>query len=197
MEIRHHAVLYALIVKEISAAFDKEEAEGLIRKITTAYGRQRGRRMADHSEKKDMNDFFINGEWKGKEGENISQLFFYEDHTESHVHKCAWFDTWKEYDLLEYGSYYCRYIDKAICEGFDGSFSLKLLSAIGLGDKECVFIWSDKADPELIDSSEKKYILSFDRHCKELYECAGNYLSGDLMEKIRDDFVTIFRNELS
>ena len=151
--------------------------------------------MADHSEKKDMNDFFINGEWKGKEGENISQLSFYEDHTESHVHKCAWFDAWKEYGLLDYGPYYCRYIDKAICDGFDGSFSLEVPAAIGLGDEECVFLWSEKADPELIGLSEKKHILSFDHHCKELCECAGRYLSEELMKKIKDDFVTIFKDD--
>lgn len=197
MEIRQHAVLYALIAKEVSEAFEKEEAEDLIRKITTEYGRQRGKRMGDHSLKKDMNDFFINGEWKGKDKENISKLFFYSDSTESHVYKCAWYDAWKQYGLLEYGPYYCRYIDKAICEGFDGSFDLEVPSAIGLGDEECIFIWSEKADPELIDSSEKKYILPFDFHCKELYECAGRSLSDDLMKKIKDEFAKIFKDELS
>ena len=197
MEIRHHAVLYALIVKAVSESYEKKEAEELIRKITTDYGRQRGKRMADHSKKKDMNDFFINGEWKGREGENISQLFFHTDSTESRVKKCAWYDAWKKYDLCEYGSYYCRYIDQAICEGFDGPFDLEVPSAIGLGDEECIFIWSKKADQELINESERKYILPFDFHCRELCDCAGRFLSEDLMRKIKDEFVTIFKDELS
>ena len=85
MEIRHHALLYALICKHTIEHYGKEAGEDLIRKITEEYGRQRGKRMASHSLKKDMNKFFLNGEWKGKEGENISSLSFYDDRTESVV----------------------------------------------------------------------------------------------------------------
>lgn len=199
MEIRHHALLYALIVRSVSEASDKEEAEETIRQITVRYGRKRGRRMADHSSDKDLNGFFICGEWKGKQGENISSLTFGEDSVTSIVSKCAWYDTWKEYGMERYGSYYCRYIDQAICEGYDGGFSLKLDSAIGLGDRGCIFRWSSHADRKLIEDAEKRYILPFDFHCRELYECAYEVLKEkgkeDLSERIRNEFCDLFPDQ--
>lgn len=197
MEIRHHALLYALICKHTIEHYGKEAGEDLIRKITEEYGRQRGKRMASHSLKKGMNEFFLNGEWKGKEGENISSLSFYDDRTESVVSKCAWYDSWKEYGMEGYGSYYCRYIDKAICEGYGGNFDLELRSAIGLGDEECVFSWSGKGDPETVEKSQRKYILPFDFHCRELYECAERYLPEEVLEKIRNDFREFFNREVT
>lgn len=183
MEIRHHAVLYALLCKHILAGTDMEEGEKLIEEITTAYGLKRGRRMAANSSVRDMNAFFINGEWKGKEGENLSKLYYGENDTTSIVSKCAWYDSWVRYDLLDYGPYYCRYIDKAICEGFAGNFDLDVRQTIGQGEANCIFVWSAKADEEKVANTEKQHILSFDFHCKELYETAYEILP----EKIRDE----------
>ena len=188
-------MLYALLCKETIGCFGKEKGESSIRDFTRAYGIKRGKRMRDHSVNGDMDEFFINGEWKGKEGENISVMNFHDDCTESLVSKCAWYDAWKEYGLEGYGSYYCRYIDAAICEGYDGDFDLELQSAIGLGDGNCIFRWSGKADPEKVKNSERHYILDFDHHCRELYECAERYLPEEVLEKVRDEFVSIFKDE--
>ncbi|MCR4633587.1 MAG: L-2-amino-thiazoline-4-carboxylic acid hydrolase [Erysipelotrichaceae bacterium] len=178
MEILHHALLYALLCKNI-LQIHEEEGKQLIEAFTKEYGRSRGRRMRANSENGDLNDYFINGEWKGRPGENISKLSYEKDKTVSVVTKCAWYDTWKDYGLLEYGSYYCRYIDQAIAEGFDQDLVLNVKGSLGKGDEHCIFEWLQAADEEKVSSTERKHILPFDFHCKEMLECAGRILKKD------------------
>lgn len=187
--IQQHAVLYALICK-CCFLNGEEEAEELIKEITVAYGRRRGERMRrlaeENKEEIDMNSFLIHSEWQGKEGENVSSMSFEKDRTTAEVTKCAWYDNWKEYGLPEYGSHYCRYIDKAICEGFDGAFDLKVSSVLSQGDSCCRFEWTEGADPELVikNKTDAKWILPFSFHCKELYQCARDVLGKHHKEKI-------------
>lgn len=199
--IQQHAILYALICK-CCFLNAEEEAEQLIKEITTVYGRQRGERMhrlaLENQEKVNMNSFLIHSEWKGKEGENISSMSFEKDKTAAEVTKCAWCDTWKEYGLLEYGSYYCRYIDKAICEGFDGGFDLRVSSVLSKDDPCCRFEWTEEADPEFIvtNKTDAEWILPFSFHCKELYECAMDVLrkhsKEEILEEAEREFLGIF-----
>lgn len=179
--IKDHALLYALIAKYCIDTYGRETGEELIRDITVSYGKQRGARMRAKTEEEheaaDISAYLIHGEWKGEPGENISEMVYGSDSTESHVTKCAWCDTWRRYGLLEYGKYYCRYIDQALCEGFAGSFSLNIPSTLSGGDDMCRFIWTEKADAERVAARRSeignKYILPFDFHCEELLECAG------------------------
>ena len=206
MEIRQHALLYALICKR---CFEEapEEAEDLVKKITVAYGSKRGQRMAELTGKEghdlDLDSFFVHGEWKGKDNENLSEMSYEKDRTISRVSRCAWYETWKESDLLEYGSYYCRYIDKAICEGYDGDFSLDVKETLSHGDKECVFIWNRKADRQLIekrrDEAKGEWIKDFDFHCKELYECAKDVLKDKkkILDLISKDYEMLQSEEIS
>ena len=177
MEILHHALLYALLCKNILQVHGEEEGKQLIEAFTKEYGRCRGRRMRGNSETGDLNDYFINGEWKGRQGENISKLSFEKDKTVSVVTKCAWYDTWKDYGLLDFGPYYCKYIDEAIVEGFDPNLVLNVKEALGRGDARCVFEWLQAADEEKVSSAERRHILPFDFHCKEMLECAKKILS--------------------
>lgn len=186
MEIRHHAYLYAILCKNILEEAGEEEGEGIIRAFTRSYGIARGRRMKEHAASGDMSDFFIVGEWKGRQGENLSQLFYGEDRTVSEVSRCAWYDTWKRYDLLKEGSHYCRYIDKAICEGYGSDFSLDLKEAIGLGDARCIFIWNAIADQKKVEETKREYILPFDFHCEELLKHALAALDGDMKRGVYD-----------
>ena len=131
-----------------------------------------------------VGDFFIVGEWKGQPGENISCLSYEKDETVLVVTKCAWYDTWKEYGLLDYGPYYCRYIDKAICEGYASDFSLDVSETIDGGDARCVFKWSAPADKDLVTGTKKEHILPFDFHCKEMLESVKNVLDKELCETV-------------
>ncbi len=182
--IRDHALIYALCAKEICSALEKEKAEALIEEITVSYGRKRGERMRtkaeENHEKADINAYLIHGEWKGKPHENESVMEFHPDRTVSRVSRCAWYDTWKQYGLEEYGRYYCRYIDQALCEGFDGSFDLKVESVLSHGDPECRFVWSEASDPDYVQKTKSenkdRYILPFDFHTEEFLQCASAVL---------------------
>ena len=195
MEIRHHAYLYAILCRSILKEAGEEKGEELIRAFTRSYGIARGKRMRQHWPSGDMDGFFIVGEWKGKEGENLSSLFFEIDRTVSTVTKCAWYDTWKHYDLLKEGSHYCRYIDKAICEGYAADFSLDVPEALGLGDRRCVFIWTAAGDQKKIQETEREHILPFDFHCKELLEHALAALDGDLKKTVYEKCRSQFEEE--
>ncbi len=200
MRIVHHAVLYALIVKHVFETFRKDEAEEIVREITKTYGRKRGRRMKSHSKQGDLNDFFRNGEWKGEAEENESSMMFEEDETVSKVTKCAWLDAWKKYGLEEYGKYYCLYIDKAMCDGFEGSFSLDVKQMLSAGSESCLFVWNEKSDPVVVQE-EKKHLMSFDEHCLELWRCAKDVLKKygkeNEMKKIREEFEELFPDFVS
>jgi len=183
-QIRDHALIYALCAKEICSAVKKEKAEALIEEITVSYGIKRGERMRkkaeDNHEKADINAYLIHGEWKGRPHENESVMEFHPDSTVSRVSRCAWYDTWKQYGLEEYGRYYCRYIDKALCKGFDGSFDLQVESVLSHGDPECRFVWSEAADQiyvqERKNENKDRYILPFDFHVEEFLQCASAVL---------------------
>ena len=174
--IRQHAVLYALIVRSCFQNTETEEAEELVKEITQTYGLQRGGRMRHltetDKENSDLNSFFIHTEWQGKQGENQSRMFYETGRTVSEVTKCAWYDAWKAYGLLEYGSRYCRYIDQAICDGYDGDFDLKVSSILSKGGPCCRFEWSGQADEKKITEGKAKsnWILPFSFHCQELYQ---------------------------
>ena len=197
MEIRQHALLYALIAKHCLERYGREKGEELIRKITVLYGNTRGQRMAalakQDNEDTDLNSFFIHGEWKGRDGENISSMSYEDDHTVSTVTECAWYDTWKEYGLLNYGTYYCRYIDKAICKGFAGSFDLEVKETISSGDGRCNFIWNEAVDEEelrrLKSEAEDMWILPFEFHVEELLECAMKILKDKtIIEEVIEEY---------
>lgn len=175
--IREHALYYALLAKAVLKTEHLPNAEELLKTITSEYGRRRGKRMRANAQTRhpsdDLSAFFFTGEWAGKPGENRSELIRHQDTTESHVHVCAWYDTWKKYGLLAYGTYYCRWIDPAIAEGFDGSFTLSVPGTKGAGDSVCRFVWNQ---PVSAPESERPYLLPFSFHIEELRHTAQEVL---------------------
>ena len=199
--IEHHAVLYALLVKHACSQLGGQEGRSLMAEATSAYGVKRGRRMAAHaderSDPRDMNAFFIYGEWTGEPGENLSSMSYTEDASISTVRKCAWYDAWEKHGLLKEGTLYCHYVDDGLTEGFHGSFGLQVEKAIGKGDACCVFRWSEAADPGHVASRKAedsgKYILPFSFHCRELLETVKETLEA----RAPHDADTIVQNALS
>jgi hypothetical protein len=182
--IREHALLYAHIAKAVLEGCGKEKGEQLIQKITVAYGVKRGQRMRAKAlasgEEADLSAYLAHGEWQGKPGENISAMSYRTDATVSSVSRCAWHDTWRKAGMEEYGKYYCRYIDRALAAGFDGSFSLQIPHSMGRGDDCCEFVWTQAADEKSVSVLRERLgagrILPFSFHCHELAECAVKVL---------------------
>ena len=194
--IREHALYYAFLSKQIFSVLSHDEAELLLKDITMEYGRRRGRRMRKNAETagfgSDLQAFFKAGEWAGKPDENRSELIRNNDSTESLVSVCAWYDTWKKYGLLPFGTYYCRWIDPAIAEGFAGDFTLTVPCTKGNGSPQCRFVW-DQALPD--NPSQKPFLLPFRAHIQELKETAREVLelrfpeiTDDIMKRTEESF---------
>lgn len=149
-------------------------------KVTRAYGVHRGKRMREtalaHQDPADLQSYFVYGEWKGKPGENQSEMTYEKDSTVSTVHRCAWFDTWKQYGLEQYGTLYCHYIDYALTEGFAGNFGLDVEQSFSRGDRQCIFRWNQGVDKEKLqqirNDNQDAYIRSFSFHCSDMLAIA-------------------------
>ena len=197
---RHHAVLHALLAKHTFAKY--ADAADRIRVFTEQYGLKRGRRMAANALSQgdpcDMTSFFIYGEWSPAGSCNESQMHYETDACISEVRVCAWFEAWKEYGLEEYGRLYCRYIDKAIAEGFAGSFRLTVKEAFGYGDNRCVFFWDSSCDTERLAGARKKngqrYIRPFSFHSQELIDTYREAFpeDEDIIDQAKDSFSQLF-----
>lgn len=185
--IREHALYYALLAKAVLETDHLQNAETCLKRITEEYGRRRGARMRANAAAlcpaDDLSAFFLTGEWAGKPGENQSELLRHPNTTESRVHVCAWYDTWRQYGLLPYGTYYCRWIDLAIAKGFDGSFTLSVPQAKGAGDSVCRFVWNQ---PIGVLKSERPYLLPFSFHIEELRHTAEDVLRSTVPEHAED-----------
>lgn len=203
--IREHAVLYALLAKYTILNTDKTTGEDLIKSFTGIYGMKRGERMRRNTlndgKPLDISSFLIYGEWAGRPGENRSVLDCRQEETVSEVSLCAWFNTWKQYDLLPYGQYYCHFIDLAICRGYAGTFTLDVKEALGKGDSRCIFCWSQGADQKRISEEKEKngnkWILPFSFHCKELLAAYREAVTDDqlrnrVLEQTKEEFFRLF-----
>lgn len=182
--IREHALCYALLAKAVLETEGLKNAEALLETITREYGNRRGRRMRANAAAAGLGDdlaaFFSVGEWTGKPGENRSELAVSGDSTESRVRVCAWYDTWKQYGLLPWGTYYCRWIDPAIAEGFQGSFTLSVPMTMGNGDGSCRFVWNQTV-PE--QTGGRPYLRPFSFHTEELMTAAEDILRTHVPEE--------------
>ena len=185
--IREHALYYALLAKAVLETDHLQHAETCLKHITEEYGRRRGARMRANAAAlcpaDDLSAFFLTGEWAGKPGENQSELLRQSHTTESRVHVCAWYDTWRKYGLLAYGTYYCRWIDPAIAEGFDGSFTLSVPQTKGAGDSVCRFVWNQ---PLSALQNERPFLLPFSFHIEELRYTAQEVLYRSVSEYAED-----------
>lgn len=185
--IREHALYYALLAKAVLETDHLQDAETCLKHITEEYGRRRGARMRANAAvlcpADDLSAFFLTGEWAGKPSENQSELLRLSHTTESRVHVCAWYDTWRQYGLLAYGTYYCRWIDLAIAEGFDGSFRLSVPQTKGAGYSVCRFVWNQ---PVSAPESERPFLLPFSFHIEELRHTAQEVLYRTVPEQAKD-----------
>ena len=182
--IREHALLFALLGEELNQHFGTEAGNALLEEVTKAYGRKRGQRMRTNAERMGYGDsleaFFLVGEWQGKPGENKSQLLCNAAETVSEVTRCAWYDTWVKAELISSGSCYCRFIDQALCDGFDGSFSLQVEETLSGGCTRCVFRWDEAVNPDNIAVKKREQpeslLRPFSFHCSELNETVEEVL---------------------
>ena len=189
--IEEHALLYGLLVKNAVALLGEDNGRKIMLKATRHYGNSRGRRMRTNADKLGLGcstmAYQLTGELPFQEGESVSKTVYETGRVCNTVTECKWCKTWKDYDLTGYGPLYCQVIDKAIVEGFDGSFTLSVDSILSAGDDACRFVFSEPVDEAALKQNRKnigKYLLKpFTFHSKELLQCTKEILDQECPEQ--------------
>lgn len=179
--IDDHAVLYALLVR---AAIRRcgPAGERASRQATTLYGRERGVRMAMRCLAAGLpltgETYLEFGEWFDDRGWSVFRVGSYEPF-ELNAQVCGWHDSWKKYELSEYGKIYCEIIDGELYRGFNPELELTVTQTLSHGHEKCGFLLSGMAcasadDKKLIDERRSKRLKSV---VKDFLYHAGHLLS--------------------
>ncbi len=195
LTIEHHAVMYGYLAKE-AMAFGTAGRCALA-KATVQYGKERGKRMAESAKKEGiectMPAYSVFKEWRPTAagqmilGDSVKSPEFV-----TTVKRCEWVESWKRHGLLEYGNYYCRYVDQAIVKGFNKELNLEIAGLQSLGDPMCIFNWgyerTDTVEAELAKMRKKAgdtYVQDFAFHTAHLYATIIKVLAGELGESAK------------
>ena len=145
----HHALLYSYIVKAVMDEVGKEAGEKTVEAATKNYGNSRGRRMAMRCDadgfRHDVVGYTTYGEWRqttGNPSKGAKDLTAEVPYSSSNG--CPWYDAWAEEGHMEYGRYYCLFVDEALGEGFFGERPMRLVTkgTRSNGAEECLFIFT-------------------------------------------------------
>ena len=210
--IKHHAILFALFAKYTIEGFG-EKGKNIIYAGIENYGHERGKRMADRAiANGDDLDFISSkayGEWVPEKGEMQFGIVKTQPELVSNVTKCEWCASWKKYNLLEYGKYYCINIDAAVFNGFNEKFHMEATSNLSFGDDHCEFHWKNPMNEEdMIKLTQKKAqlgtscIQDFNFHVAHLLYSMSETLKSKLGEdtkliinSVLKDYVSLFGEE--
>lgn len=154
-------MLFAFLAKHAIELCGERGKEAILSGMT-AYGRERGARMAANAlARGDELTTMTNqayGEWKP---DYDGQMDFGQLRTEptlrTYISKCAWCDAWKKHNITEYGKYYCVNIDNAVYQGFRPDFVCTPIStSLSWGGERCEFDWGHPLSPNDAADLEKK-----------------------------------------
>lgn len=139
----HHAVIFALLAKNIIAATGIETGKGIIGRAIRKYGNQRGRRMALRAQRNGdaltLWNYLAYQEWAAGKNELKKRIRFDRDYMHAQFTKCPWVEHWKKHGLLEFGKLFCPATDYALFETFNPGIGMKLLKNRANGDDCCDF----------------------------------------------------------
>ncbi|MBN2851694.1 MAG: L-2-amino-thiazoline-4-carboxylic acid hydrolase [Clostridia bacterium] len=196
----HHAVLFAIFVRNIKKENIKE-ADEVIEAIVTGYAIQRGSRMAqrairDH-QPLTLKTYMAYGEWEADEGTMQHVIVDMKHPAITRVLKCPWYTAWQKYGFLKEAVYYCQTIDLSLVKGFNEKLSLTVNSIKPKGNEYCEFKW-DNADLA-IKKKASNCVKDWEYHLLHLFSCFKNALKdrNDIIEKTINDFNTLFDIDLN
>lgn len=143
----HHAQVFMFIGQELKKEFKEVQFEDLISKIVEKYGTQRGNRMAlrakANSHELSMLNYMVYSEFANKTTIIKKKISSLNGHTKVVVTKCPWCETWKENSVLDIGKYYCKFVDKALVNGFNPNLKIDVYSTLTNHKETCEFIFHD------------------------------------------------------
>jgi hypothetical protein len=212
---QHHALLFALIAKEIVEQARKDAGEAVLRVAVRRYGKQRGRRMAmralANGDDLSMTSFLIYGEWRSGTGLGKHDQTVLGSDVRMVVPRCPWTLTWMEASLSEYGRLYCLEIDKALVHGFNPHLLIDVNKTQTNDGEPCDFLFHQAAllsgdtlayirDKSAVLAS--KTVMPWDYHCGHLYKTFYEIITQELgdasQEAVRaalDEFAARFGEE--
>lgn len=191
--IEHHAVLFALLSRSAIELCGEQGKEAILAGVDR-YGEERGKRMArraqGHGDSLDLVSYQAYGEWRAQPGQMETVVLRTEPALVTTITKCAWYDAWKKYGLLEYGKYYCLPIDAALYRGFRPDLTVKPFVNLSWGNDRCEFDWGRPLPREDEDRLERKRkelgdscVRDFNFHAAHLFHTVGGVLAERLGEK--------------
>jgi len=210
--IEHHAVLFALFAKYTIDSFGEKGKDTIFIGIEN-YGHERGNRMAERAIANGDALDFINsqayGEWVPEKDEMEFAILKTEPELVSTVTKCEWCSSWKRYNLLNYGKYYCINIDAAVFNGFNKKFHMEASSNLSFGADHCEFHWENPMHEEdMIKLTQKRAelgtscIRDFNFHTAHLLysmsETLKNKLGKDgisIISQVLEKYIELFGKE--
>ena len=145
----HHALLYSYIVKAVMETVGHEAGEKTVETATKNYGISRGKRMAARCDRDgfrhDVVGYTTYGEWRQTSGNpSRGAKDLTADPPRSTSDGCPWYDAWAGEGHMDYGRYYCLYVDEALGEGFFGERAMRLVTegTRTNGADECLFTFT-------------------------------------------------------
>ncbi len=193
---RHHALLFSFMAKSVIQKTGETNGEPVIRKAVRKYGEQRGKRMALRAKKYGhdltMDNYFAYSEWEVPKHVMDFKMIQKNPHARLNIHKCPWYVTWKENDLLGFGQYYCKEIDAALIRGFNPTLVLVVNSTLTNDNAPCDFVFKDAGFSflKLLGLAYKKKIrpgkkaiMSWEYHTGHLYNTMADVIEQECGEK--------------
>lgn len=171
------AYLVAKYYQELTGRFGDRGREAFIY-ATRYYGEQRGRRMAQRAIRDGraltLETYLCYGEWVNTEEikatgrANHSRVVSTDPDYIKEVTVCPWHDQFVEMGLAEAGVQYCRYIDNAICRGFNPELDYRVPKSLN-GSDRClhVVVNANLGEGPFVKRTEG--LRSFDYHCAHTY----------------------------
>lgn len=210
-----HALLFALIARAILKSVGESGMKALESGVKI-YGRERGLRYAMRCLKNgdDLNvaNYMAYSELLDHKGwnrsVNISLAPVYQFDTVA----CGWCDTWKKYNIQEYGKLYCNWIDFSLVHGFNPEIILEIDPIMSHGGATCSFKWKNfafKNEEEVQKMAARRKELmplvgrDFLYHCghllsamkRSIYYYLGAIAGNRILDLALDEYAAVFGRE--
>ncbi len=181
-----HAVLFALIARQVITCYGAEKGLPAIRKALRRYGEQRGHRMAlraaANGDELNMTSYLVYGEWRYVTDGGQMERLEAQDDIHMTVQRCPWVEAWNEAGLLPYGRYYCQEIDIALLRGFNPDLLIEVKTTLSNDGVPCQFIYhratlkSGNTLEHIRQKSarlEPQRLMPWKYHCGHLYQACS------------------------
>lgn len=195
---KHHALLFACVVRAVVQTAGEERGEAVIRKAVRRYGEERGGRMAQRAQANghqlNMGNYLTYSEYRTSPGGMEQKIVEKVPHARVCISRCSWHTTWVENDLLPYGRLYCLEIDEAVVRGFNPALMIEVRGTKTNGAEQCDFVFHD-ANLTLLNTLSigykktvrpgKKAVMPWEYHTAHLFAALEKTVAEELGESGR------------